>query len=368
MALEMVQVLSEQGIVNQKEEISIPSDDLLKLYRLMVLNRQLDDRMLALQRQGRIGFYLQSIGEEAATIGSAYALRPEDWIFPCYREPGAAFVRGFPLLLFICQLIGNSGDVVKGRQMPNHWAYRELNLASVSSPIGTQIPQAVGAAWAAKIKKDPVVCLAYFGEGSTSSSDFHVGANFAGVFKAPVILFCRNNGYAISVPASRQTASDGIAIKAKAYGFPGVRVDGNDIFAVIKATREAAERARAGEGPTLIEAMTYRRGAHSSSDDPRAYRSDAEVEEFARRDPLVRFRRFLEERKLWSTAQEESLLEQVKDEIVRTVKEAEAFGPPPVESLFEDVYSELTPQLREQRDALLEYLKRNPRSGEVSHG
>lgn len=365
MALEMVQVLSEQGMVNQKEEPSIPKDDLLKLYRLMVLNRQLDDRMLTLQRQGRIGFYLQSIGEEAATIGSSYALEPQDWIFPCYREPGAAFWRGFSLLHFICQLIGNSGDLVKGRQMPNHWSVKDLNVTSVSSPVGTQIPQAVGAAWAAKIKKDPVVCIVYFGEGATSQGDFHVGMNFAGVYKIPVILFCRNNGYAISTSATQQTASEGIAVKAKAYGFPGVRVDGNDIFAVIKATREAADRARRGDGPTLIEAVTYRRGAHSSSDDPRMYRTDSEVEEFSRRDPITRFYRYLEERNLWNASQESVLLEEVKEFILKTIKEAEAFPPPPVESIFQDVFESLTPQLEEQQASLLDYLQRNPRTGEV---
>ena len=278
MAMELMQVLSNEGIVDQKTEPSIPKEDLLRLYRIMLLNRQLDERMMKLQRQGRIGFYLQSMGEEATTVGTAYVLKPQDWIFPCYREPGAAFIRGFSVKDFVCQLIGNAGDPVKGRQMPNHYAFKAGNYTSISSPVGTQIPQAVGAAWAAKIKKDPVVVLVYFGEGATSEGDFHVGMNFAGVFKTPCILVCRNNGYAISVPRSRQTASESIAVKAKAYGFPGVRVDGNDILAVIKATQDAANRARSGEGPTLIEAVTYRQGAHSSSDDPRAYRPDDEHE------------------------------------------------------------------------------------------
>jgi 2-oxoisovalerate dehydrogenase E1 component alpha subunit len=365
MALELLQVISNEGLVNQKEEPAVPTEDLLKLYRIMVLNRQLDDRMMKLQRQGRIGFYLQSMGEEATTIGTSYVLRPEDWIFPCYREPGAAFVRGFGLVDFVCQLIGNAGDPVKGRQMPNHYSYKAGNYTSVSSPVGTQIPQAVGAAWAAKIKKDPIVVLVYFGEGATSQGDFHVGMNFAGVFKAPCILVCRNNGYAISVPRSRQTASETIAIKAKAYGFPGVRVDGNDILAVIKATREAADRARAGDGPTLIEAVTYRIGAHSSSDDPRAYRPDEEVDTQVGRDPIVRFRKYLEERKLWDASREEALQDQTKNEILDAITEAEKFGNPPVESLFDDVFESVPNHLREQREYLLDYLKRNPRSGEV---
>lgn len=365
MALELMQVITEEGVVRDKDDPAIPSQDLLRLYRLMVLNRQLDDRMMKLQRQGRIGFYLQSMGEEAVQIGSTYVLEPQDWVIPCYREPAAAFLRGLPLLQFVCQLIGNSGDLIKGRQMPNHYAYRPGNYASVSSPVGTQIPQAVGVAMAARIKKDSAVSLVFFGEGATSEGDFHVGMNFAGVFKAPVIFICRNNGYAISVPISRQTAAESIAIKAKAYGFPGIRVDGNDILAVIKATREAAARARSGEGPTLIEAVTYRVGAHSSSDDPRMYRSEDEVEKAKKMDPIHRFRRYLEERKLWDAAREDTLQEQVKKEILTAVADAEKFGLPPLESMFEDVFSEVTPNLREQEEYLMNYRKRHPAEGEV---
>jgi 2-oxoisovalerate dehydrogenase E1 component alpha subunit len=365
MALELMQIISDEGIVNRKEEPTIPNEDLLKLYRLMVLSRQLDDRMMKLQRQGRIGFYLQSMGEEAAILGSAYALEPKDWIFPAYRESAAAFLRGFSLVKFVSQLMGNANDPIKGRQMPIHYSYRAGNFTSVSSPVGTQIPQAVGAAWAAKIKKDPIVTLVYFGEGATSEGDFHVGCNFAGVYKVPCIIVCRNNGYAISVPVSRQTAAESIAIKAKAYGFPGVRVDGNDILAVYKATHEAVKRARSGGGPTLIEAVTYRQGAHSSSDDPRAYRIDDEVADFVRRDPINRFRHYLEEKKLWDAAREERLQEEVKEEILSAVEEAEKFGPPPVETMFEEVFAQMTPQLEEQKEYLVDYLKRHPEAREV---
>ena len=365
MAMELMQVLSNEGIVDQKTEPSIPKEDLLRLYRIMSLNRQLDERMMKLQRQGRIGFYLQSMGEEATTVGTAYVLKPQDWIFPCYREPGAAFIRGFSVKDFVCQLIGNAGDPVKGRQMPNHYAFKAGNYTSISSPVGTQIPQAVGAAWAAKIKKEPVVVLVYFGEGATSEGDFHVGMNFAGVFKTPCILVCRNNGYAISVPRSRQTASESIAVKAKAYGFPGVRVDGNDILAVIKATQDAANRARSGEGPTLIEAVTYRQGAHSSSDDPRAYRPDDEHEKLLQTDPIVRFRKYLEEKKLWNASQDEALQQEINKEILTAIEEAEKHGVPPVESLFDDVFAELTPNLKEQKEYLLDYRKRNPHGAEV---
>ena len=365
MALDFMQILSDEGVVNREEEPSIPAGDLLKLYRLMVLSRQLDDRMMKLQRQGRIAFYLQSMGEEAAILGSAYALEPRDWIFPAYRESAAAFLRGFTLKDFVCQLIGNAGDPIQGRQMPIHFSFKEKNFASVSSPVGTQIPHAVGAAWAAKIRRDPVVCMTYFGEGATSQGDFHVGLNFAGVFKVPVVFVCRNNGYAISVPVERQTASESIAIKANAYGFPGVRVDGNDLLAVYKASREAVDRARSGQGPTLIEAVTYRQGAHSSSDDPRAYRGEEEVQQYTLQDPIQRYRRYLEEKKLWDSKKEELVQEQVKEEILSAVAEAEKFGPPPIESLFEDVYAEMPLHLQEQRDYLVDYLKRHPEAREV---
>jgi pyruvate dehydrogenase E1 component subunit alpha len=365
MALELVQVISEKGAVNEKQEPSISDQDLLKLYRTMVLTRHFDERMMKLQRQGRIGFYLQSLGEEAAHIGAAFALEPQDWIYPSYREPGAAFYRGFPLTKYVSQLIGNANDPIKGRQMPVHFSYRQGNFTSVSSPVGTQIPQAVGTAWAAKLLKDPVVVLAFFGEGATSEGDFHVGLNFAGVFKTPAILFCRNNGYAISVPLERQTASETIAVKANAYGVHGVRVDGNDVLAVVKATREAAGRARRGDGATLIEAVTYRRGAHSSSDDPRMYRTDQEVEKQTLRDPILRFRKYLEEKKLWNSQSEAELEEEVKKQILTAVEEAEKFGNPPVESMFEDVFAELTPELKDQQEYLLDYLKRYPRTSEV---
>jgi pyruvate dehydrogenase E1 component subunit alpha len=365
MALELMQVITEQGAINHKEDPLIPEGDLLNLYRTMVLTRQFDDRMMKLQRQGRIGFYLQSLGEEAAHIGAAYALEPQDWIYPSYREPGAAFYRGFPLTKYVSQLMGNANDPIKGRQMPVHFSYRAGNFTSVSSPVGTQIPQAVGTAWAAKLSKDPIVVLVFFGEGATSQGDFHVGLNFAGVFKTPCVFFCRNNGYAISVPLSLQTASESIAIKAKAYGIDGVRVDGNDILAVVKATKEAVARARKGDGATLIEAVTYRRGAHSSSDDPRMYRTDDEVQRQTQLDPIFRFRKYLEEKQLWDDQKEDALQEEVKNEVIAAVNESETFGPPPIESLFEDVFVELTPELKEQQEYLVNYLQRHPRTPEV---
>jgi len=237
--------------------------------------------------------------------------------------------------------------------MPNHYGARDVNYVPVSSPVGTQIPQAVGAAWAAKIRKDDVVTLTYFGDGATSEGDFHAGMNFAGVFKTPTIFFCKNNQWAISVPVTRQTASKTLAQKALAYGFDGVRVDGNDLLAIYAVTKAAADKARSGGGPTMIEAVTYRMGPHSSSDDPTRYRSKEEVETWAKRDPIERMRKYLELKGLWSKDSEDKLRAELEDLLQATIKEVERSPPPPIETLFTDVYAELTPQLKEQMDAFL---------------
>ena len=246
----------------------MPRETLLRLYREMVRLRTLDERMMTLQRQGRVGFYGACTGQEAATLASAIALEQSDWIFPALREGGAMLLRGFPLVPYLCQIFGNAGDETKGRQMPSHMASRSVNQVSWSSCIGTQLPQAVGAAMAARIKGDRTVIAAYMGDGATSEGDFHVAMNFAGVFKAPVVFICQNNHWAISVPTAKQTASESIAIKAQAYGFSGAKLDGNDAVAVYLAVKEAVDKARTGGGPSLIECETYRIGAHSSSDDP----------------------------------------------------------------------------------------------------
>ncbi len=318
-----------------------------------MLVRTLDTRMLSLQRQGRIGFYVPSIGEEASQVGSAIALEKRDWVFPAYREPGCALWRGFPLDQLIAQSYGNAMDPLKGRQMPNHYGLRSINYVTASSPVGTQIPHAVGAAWAAKIRGEDVVSLAYFGDGATSEGDFHVGMNFAGVFRTPTVFFCKNNQWAISVPISHQTAAKTLASKAEAYGFEGVRVDGNDLLAVYSATKAAVDKARAGGGPTMIEAVTYRLGPHSSSDDPTRYRSKEEVEYWQARDPVERMRRYLEEKGLLTKAADEALRKEVDDLISATIREVEKAPPPALETLFTDVFEELTPQLREQMETFL---------------
>ena len=326
----------------------IPPADLVRLMRHIVKMRVLDQRMLSLQRQGRIGFYGTATGEEAAVVGSAYALRDTDWVFPALRQGGVSLWRGTTVRQIVCQLIGNAGDVLIGRQMPCHFSDRAVHTVAWSSVIGTQLSHAMGAAWAAKLQKTGDVCMGYLGDGATSSTDFHAAMNFAGVLALPVVFFCQNNQWAISVPLSRQTASESIAIKASAYGFPGVRVDGNDLLAVIAATRAAVERARAGGGPTLIDAVTFRMGGHSSSDDPTRYRDAGTVLEWERRDPLARLRAYLGASGALAPGDEERWTAEINEEIGTAIQEAEALPAPAIETLFTDVYRDVPPQLAEQ--------------------
>ena len=349
----MYSILSPGGNVQSGARIpSLALDQQLHLYRLMCLNRRVDDQMIRLQRQGRLGFYVGSQGEEAAIIGSAFALEPRDWVVPCYRELGAALVKGFPLIDLFSQFFGNSRDLTKGRQMPNHYANHDLRVTSISSPVGSQIPHAIGLALGARLAGNDDVALVYFGDGATSQGDFHVATNFAGVFKTPTILFCRNNQWAISVPVESQTASRNMAVKATAYGIEGVRVDGNDIFAVYDVTSKAVAKARRGEGPTLIEAVTYRRGGHSTSDDPNSYRDDAEVEPWIERDPILRFRLYLTRQGHWDDDKEQALEDEVRATIRSGLDEAFRSGPPSLDTVFEDVYDEMPWHLREQMESV----------------
>ncbi len=345
--------MRDDGTLDPLHDPGLADVELVTLYRHMAQTRLLDERLFALQRQGRIGFHVGSLGEESAIIGSAYAMREQDWLFPCYREFGAALLRGLPFQRFIDNVFGNATDMVKGRQMPHHYTYRRGGFASVSSPVGTQITHAVGFAWAAKIRKQDQAALVYFGDGATSSSDFHSGVNMAGVFKAPVVFLCRNNGWAISVPSERQTASRTYAEKAHAYGIPGVRVDGNDILAVVGVTRRAVARASQGLGPTLIEAVTYRMGGHTTSDDPNRYRGSAEMEPWRELDPLARLRELLLERSLWDDVREQELVAAFETQFRDAVTQAEATPPPGLETMFEDIYERAPWHLVEQRAQLL---------------
>ena len=364
----LYRVVDEEGRLVGGAELELPEADLLGLYRWMVLGRSLDERMITLQRQGRIGFYIGAIGEEATVFGTVAGLAPQDWIFPSYREHGAAFLRGLPLVTFMANLFGNAGDLVKGRQMPCHESWAPGNFVSISSPVATQLTQAVGAAWAARMQGDDMVPIAFFGDGSTSAHDFHTGLNFAAVMKVPVIFACRNNGWAISTPSASQTVSETMAQKAIAYGMRGERVDGNDLVAVWTATRRARQRAAAGHGPTLLELVTYRMEGHSTSDDPRAYRPAEVVEPWKRKDPIKRVQKLLMARDLLDEAADAALREAVRLEIQAALREAEAFPPkPPVETLFEDVYAEPGWAQREQLDELKRAIDADPRVANPRH-
>jgi pyruvate dehydrogenase E1 component alpha subunit len=322
---------------------------LRELHRAMVRVRVLDERMLKLQRQGRIGFYAEARGQEAAVIGGVAALEARDWVVPAHRELGAALYRGLPLASVVAQLYGNADDIGRGRQMPVHQAApRALNFVPPSSCVATQLPHATGLAWAAKMRKDPVVVLAYLGEGATSAEDFHAGVNFAAVYHVPAVFLCENNQWAISTPASHQTASRTFAIKALAYGMPGVRVDGNDVLAVLSAVREAVSRARSGGGPTLIEAVTYRAGAHSSSDDPHRYRGEAEEAAWAEKDPLRRFGAYLAASGVLDGAGAAAQRAAIEAEITVAIEAEASVGPPPLRSLIENVYARPPATLEEQ--------------------
>lgn len=327
---------------------------LLRLYREMVRLRRLDERLGALARQGRIGFYGAALGQEAVPVAAALAIDERDWIFPALRESGAMLVRGYPLVPYVAQLFGCELDPMKGRQMPSHMASRRVRQVSWSSCIATQLPQAVGAAWASRRAGRSEVMLAFLGDGATSHPDFHAALNFAGLWKAPVVFVCQNNQYAISVPAARQSASESFAIKARAYGFEGERIDGNDATAVYDRVRSAAERARAGGGPHFIECLTYRLGPHSTSDDPSRYRPAGELELWQSRDPIALQRGKLEERGLFEPGLTERLIRELDEELSAAIETAESASPPPLRSLCEDVYRDLPWHLEEQLRAISE--------------
>jgi pyruvate dehydrogenase E1 component alpha subunit len=349
----MLQVIRADGEFNPKVEPDLSKEDLLRMHRYMLTVRRFSEKGMSLQRQGRIGFFMESTGQEACQIGMSYALSPGDWAFPSYRDPGTCLVRGVTLSALFDQVMGNSADEAKGRQMPVHWSFREAKIVSLSSPIGSKLLHAVGVAYAAKFRGEKSVALASLGDGATSQGEFHAAMNFAGVYKTPVVFFCENNQYAISMPVRRQTASGSIAIKAEAYGFEGVQIDGNDILAVYKATKSAVDKARSGGGPTLIEAITYRMGGHSTSDDPSVYRSPEEVEMWRTRDPIKRFTAYLMKKGMLTEKENQRYMEEIDAEMTRVIKEREAVPPPAPSTLFTDVYAEMPWHIREEAEEFM---------------
>ena len=344
----MLQVIFSDGSRDDRLEPKLSEAELKRIYRSMLVTRMFDSKCLNMQRQGRIGFYVPCAGQEAAQVGSSLVLNKDDWVLPTYRDTGVAIFKGVPLTKLYAHLMGNKEDVMMGRQMPNHWGFKEFNFVSVASTIAAHLPVAVGVAMAIKLRKENKVVMAWHGEGATSEGDFHAAYNFAGVYKAPIVFICENNGWAISLPSSKQSASSTFAQKAEAYGFEGIRVDGNDVLAVYAATQQAVDNARRGGGPTMIECLTYRMGPHSTSDDPNRYRTKEEMEDWRKKDPIERFRSYLEKKGYWSKEYEESLRNEIDIELNQAIREQEAVGEPDLKTMFDDVYSAMPNQIKEQ--------------------
>jgi pyruvate dehydrogenase E1 component alpha subunit len=337
--VEHLSVLDSDGNLDSSLEPDIPPAELKRLYRAMLLGRRLDERMIRLQRQGRIGTFAPIKGQEASQVGAAATLRRTDWMVPSFRETAAMLWRGWPieklLLLFAGYLEGGQPD-------------DNQNDLPITIPVATQLPHAVGLAYAAQYRGDEAVVMAFCGDGATSEGDFHEAVNFAGVWHVPVVFVIQNNQWAISVPLKKQTHSRTIAQKALAYGIPGLQVDGNDVLAVYAACTDAVNRARAGEGPTLIECVTYRLGVHTTADDPTKYRSAEEVEAWERKDPLTRFTAYLKKKRLLDDGLEDA----VDAEIAAAVQRFEATGAAEPLTMFEHVYAELPEHLKAQREQL----------------
>jgi 2-oxoisovalerate dehydrogenase E1 component alpha subunit len=296
-------------------------------------------------------------GEEACQVASAAALKPTDEIFAQYREAGVLLQRGFSLEEILAQCFSSYKDHGKGRQMPVHYGSKKLHFQTISSPLATQIPQAAGAAYAVKLRGEGGVVMCYFGDGAASEGDFHAALNFAATLECPVIFFCRNNGYAISTPTHDQYRGDGIVSRGLGYGMHSVRVDGNDLLAVLQCTREARKLAEGKNAPVLIEAMTYRGGHHSTSDDSTRYRSEAELKYWQNeRNPIARFRQYLLGRGVWSIEQEKELEAQVRKEVLSELDKAEKDPKPSIDELFQDVYDKPTWNLEKQRMDLQKHL------------
>src|SRR2546425_7118547 len=338
------QILDPEGnLVGEMPDLS--AERMLSLYRFMQLSRVFSNKIIALQRQGRTTTFGSLAGQEATAVGLAAPLQARDWLATSYREIASLMVRGFPLATLIYAFRGFT---------PEHYP-GEIHCLPIQIVIGTQMPHAVGLAMAAKISGDPTVAVGVCGDGATSEGDFNEALNFAGVFQAPVVLVVQNNGWAISVPRHKQSAAPTLAARGAGFGVPSVLVDGNDILAVYAVMQQAVERARAGQGPTLVETLTYRIGAHTTADDPTRYRSPEEVEFWRTKDPLVRFQRFLMSRDLLTEEQDRQLVAALEEEINEAVRAAEAMPPMPPDSFFDYAFAALPPRLQEQRSDLLRY-------------
>lgn len=349
---QMVQILDEKG--NHKEDL-IPSEltpEVVRdLYEKMAFARACDKRMYKMQRSGRMGTFASVEGQEAAQIGSEFAIEKTDWVVPAFREIAAMHAHGVPMESIFLYWRGNEA----GSHHPEG-----VRVLPAAVPVGSQMLHAVGISWASKLRKEKDIAVTYFGDGATSEGDFHEAMNFAGVFRTPTIFICQNNQYAISVPRRKQTASETIAQKAVAYGFPGILVDGNDLFAMYAVTKEAAERARNGEGPTLIEAYTYRLADHTTSDDSSKYRDQKEVDEWRKKDPIIRIQKYLTQKGLWNQKYEDQLQEKMLIEIDKITEKVESTPDQTPDDIFDYHYATITPALQEQKEYLKQILTSKP--------
>jgi len=358
----MLQILSAEGeLIEKAVEPDLSKEEALKIFNTMHYIRVLDERMVGAQRQGRISFYLASTGEEAASVASAAALSDDDMIMSQYREQGALAYRGYTTEQFMNQMFSNKDDPNKGRQMPIHYGDKPLNFMTISSPLGTQIPQASGYAYGQKMSDKDVVTICYFGEGAASEGDFHAGLNMAAVLNCPVIFFCRNNGYAISTPAEEQFAGDGIASRGLGYGIKTIRVDGNDVLAIYAATKEARRIAIEEKCPVLIEAMTYRLAAHSTSDDPTGYRSREEEDKWRAKDPIARMAKWLESKGWFDEAENQKRVDKARQDVLAAMKSCEKTDVCAIEDIVEDVYDTAPWHLKEQLSELKAHIKKYPK-------
>ncbi len=342
-SVERLEVLDELGKVDSKLMPKLSDDELKKIYEYMVLTRTFDEKAVNMQRQGRLGTYAPMLGQEATIIGAAVAVNTDDWMVPCFRENGVFLYRKYPMEM----LLQYWGGDERGMKIPEG-----INILPVCIPVATQMLHAAGLAFGLKYEQKPQVVVVFFGDGATSEGDFHEALNMAGVFKLPVVFVCQNNQWAISVPRKQQTAAQTIAQKAIAYGCPGVQVDGNDVLAVIAAVREAAVRARAGKGPSLIECETYRMSHHTTADDAARYRSQQEVEQWKLKDPIIRVQRFLEKKKLWSAVYEKSVKDDSSKQVEVAVQKYESLPAQDPLDMFNFMFASLTPKLREQQKSL----------------
>lgn len=336
-------ILDENGIADESLLPSLSPDEIRRMYELMLLARTFDQRALALQREGRLGTYPPILGQEAAQVGSALAIKPADWVFPSFRETGVHLSLGYPIPQIFQYWSGDE----RGQLTPDH-----LNIFPFCVSVGTHIPHAVGAAMAARYRRDPVAVVAYFGDGATSKGDFHEGFNMAGAFRLPVVFICQNNQWAISVPVKEQTAAASLAQKAIAYGFEGIQVDGNDVFAVYSATRNALEKARSGGGPTFIECLTYRVADHTTADDAGRYRSVEEVATWRDRDPILRLERFMVAQGFWNKDYGREARSRASAAIDEAVHEMEGFPPPVAADMFKHACASLSPRQNRQLGGL----------------